>query len=99
MNKPNLVHKDIVQLNLAWLNVSMSGEQISIDKYVDKSVEKRKKITIKSEKTTPTVSNRVNINHLMSKVRDEEKKQRKENLIFFGLIGSVIIITGIIASF
>ena len=44
-------------------------------------------------------STRVNINNLMSKVREEEKKQRKENLIFFGLIGSVIIITGVIASF
>ena len=73
----------------------MSGEQISIDR----SIETPKKITIESKKTTSKVSNRVNINHLMSKVRDEEKKQRKENLIFFGLIGSVIIITGVIASF
>ena len=73
----------------------MSGEQIS----VDRGIETPKKVTIESKKTTSAASNRVNINHLLSKVRDEEKKQRKENLIFFGLIGSVIIITGIIASF
>jgi len=73
----------------------MSGEQISIDR----NLEAPKKATIETKKTIPTISNRVNINDLMSKVRDEEKKQKKENLIFFGLIGSLIIITGIIASF
>ena len=43
-------------------------------------------------------SARANINNLMSKVRADHKKQRKENLVFFGLIGSVVVITGIIAS-
>jgi hypothetical protein len=43
-------------------------------------------------------SGRVNINNLMSKVRADHKKQKNENLVFVGLIGSVIIITGIIAS-
>ena len=43
-------------------------------------------------------NNRVDINDLMSRVRDDEKKQKKENLIFFSLIASVIVITGIIAS-
>ena len=41
---------------------------------------------------------RVDINDLLSRVRDDEKKQKKENLVFFGLIASVIAITGIIAS-
>ena len=43
-------------------------------------------------------SRRVNINNLMSKVRANHQKQKKENLIFVGLIGSVVVITGIIAS-
>ena len=43
-------------------------------------------------------TNRVDINDLMSRVRDDEKKQKKENLVFFSLIASVIVITGIIAS-
>ena len=45
-----------------------------------------------------TRSNRVDINDLMSRVRDDEKKQKKENLVFFSLIVSVIVITAIIAS-
>ena len=43
-------------------------------------------------------SNRVDINDLMSRVRDDEKKQKKENIVFFSLIATVIVITGIIAS-
>ena len=43
-------------------------------------------------------SKRVDINVLLSKVRDDEKKQKKENLAFFGIVASVIVITGIIAS-
>ncbi len=41
---------------------------------------------------------RVNINNLMSKVRAGHKKQKKENLVYVGLVGSVLVITGIIAS-
>ena len=41
---------------------------------------------------------RVDINDLISRVRHDEKKQKKENLVFFGLVASVIVITGIIAS-
>ena len=45
-----------------------------------------------------TRANRVDINDLMSRVRDDEKKQKKENIVFFSLIASVIVITAIIAS-
>ena len=45
-----------------------------------------------------TKSNRVDINDLMSRVRDDEKKQKKENIVFFSLIATVVVITGIIAS-
>ena len=38
------------------------------------------------------------INILLNRVRGEEKRERKENLLFLGLIASVIIVTGIIAS-
>ena len=41
---------------------------------------------------------RVDINDLLSRVRDDEKKRKKENLVFFSLIASVIAVTGIIAS-
>ena len=44
-------------------------------------------------------SKKVNINNLLSKIRQEKNKQKKENLIFIGLICGVVTVTGIIASF
>tara|TARA_B100000963_G_scaffold318420_1_gene299524 strand:- start:897 stop:1088 length:192 start_codon:yes stop_codon:yes gene_type:complete len=41
---------------------------------------------------------KVDINILLNRVRHEKKRERKENLLFLGLIGSVIIVTGILAS-
>ena len=61
----------------------MSGEISSLDQQVE-------------VKKNPNI--KVDINDLLSRVRDEKKKERKENLLFLGLIGSVIVITGIIAS-
>ena len=50
---------------------------------------------------TPIVhsSKKVDINLLLSKVRQEKNKEKKENYIFLGLICGVVAITGIIASF
>ena len=61
----------------------MSGEISSLDHQVE-------------VKKNPNI--KVDINDLLSRVRDEKKKERKENLLFLSLIGSVIVITGIIAS-
>ena len=60
----------------------MSGDQVNYNKISNNSSPDR----------------RVDINNLLSKVRDDEKKQKKENLVFFGLVASIIVITGIIAS-
>ena len=60
----------------------MSGDQVNYSKISNGSSPDR----------------RVDINDLLSRVRDNEKKQKKENLVFFGLVASVIVITGIIAS-
>ena len=54
----------------------------------DDEVKKSKKIN----------TQKVDINVLMDRVRDEKKKEKKENLIFLSLIASVILITGVIAS-
>ena len=70
----------------------MSGERII---ETDQTIKTSSDISIKSPSKIP---GRVDINNLMSKVREEERKQKKENLVFFGLISSVIVITGIIAS-
>ena len=63
----------------------MSGEQLTA-----KDLNKNPKAYI---------SKRVDINNLLSKVRQEKNKEKKENLIFIGLICGVVTVTGIIASF
>ena len=61
---------------------------------VDASKDLGMKVNVSQTKN----SGRVNINNLMSKVRADYRKQKKENLVFVGLIGSIVVITGIIAS-
>jgi len=58
-------------------------------------------VTAKDLNKTPKAysSKRVDINNLLSKVREEKNKEKKESLIFVGLIFGVVAITGIIASF
>ena len=58
-------------------------------------------LTAKDQNKTQTdySSRRVDINNLLSKVRQEKNKQQKENYIFLGLICGVVAVTGIIASF
>lgn len=71
----------------------MSGEQI----IEVNQVKTQSKIDTAS-KSPSKISKRVDINKLLSRVRSEERKQKKENLVFFGVISSVIVATGIIAS-
>ena len=66
----------------------MSGEQITT-KVINSNV-KTQSIRSKTSK--------VNINNLLSKVRKENNKEKKENYIFLGLICGVVMVTGIIAS-
>ena len=62
------------------------------------TVDASKDLGMKVNESQTKNSGRVNINNLMSKVRADYQKQKKENLVFVGLIGSVVVITGIIAS-
>ena len=71
----------------------MRGDQLATDRSTKTpNVNYRKASHVRSS------HNRVDINDLINRVREDEKKQKKENLVFFGLIASVIAITGIIAS-
>ena len=57
--------------------------------------------SLRNQTEPQTIKNKdqkVDINILLNRVRGEEKKERKENLLFLSLIASVIIVTGIIAS-
>jgi len=78
----------------SMVNCVMSGERII---ETEQNIKTQTSMAVKS-KSPHKISGRVDINNLMSRVREEERKQKKENLVFFGLISSVIVITGIIAS-
>ena len=67
----------------------MSGEQIT-----EKNLNKMDKSNV----YLGSPSKKVNINYLLSKVREEKSKERKENYIFLGLICGIVAITGVIAS-
>ena len=72
----------------------MSGEYII---EADQHIKAQPNVTTAS-KAQKKMPNRVDINKLMFKVRNEENKQRKENLLFLGIISSVIVVIGIVAS-
>jgi hypothetical protein len=80
----------------------MSGEQVAnqqpIDTLDNKNLDELNTNSFSIKMNKKKISKRVDINVLMSKIRNEKKKQSKENLVFFGLLSSVIIVTGIIAS-
>ena len=72
----------------------MSTEQMSTNLTHDQTIgyDGGARKSIKSD------THKVDINVLMDRVREEKKKEKKENIIFLSLIASVILITGVIAS-
>ena len=71
----------------------MRGDQLAADRNI-----KTSNLNYYRASKRRSSNTRVDINDLISRVRDNEKKQKKENLFFFGIVASVIVITGIIAS-
>ena len=71
----------------------MSQEQVARNLTEDTTLEFVKEHKVETQPA------KVDINILMDRVRAEKKKEKKENLIFLSLIASVIVITGVIASF
>ena len=66
----------------------MSGEYVSDAGIIASNKAKNKRKFAK----------RVDINILLNKVRADQKKEKFENGIFFGLVAAVIVVTGIIIS-
>ncbi len=68
--------------------ISMSGEQLTA-----------KELNRKSEDLTFRKSSlRVDINDLTSRARQRNKKEKRENYIFLGLVLAVVVVTGVVAS-
>ena len=76
-----------------WLNLDyMSGENITRNSVETQKMEGELHSLKNSKKQ------RVDINVLLNKVRLAKKKEKMESTIFFGLIATVILVTGIIVS-
>ena len=79
--------------------LSMSTEQLP-KKNINHLIVDSKDISLELDNITPKKNKKkVDINLLMDKVREEKKREKKENLIFISLIASVVLVTGAIASF
>ena len=73
----------------------MSGEQIANTSVETQKIEEE----LYSLKNSPSkTKNKVDINDLLNKVRLAQKKERMESTIFFGLVATVIVVTGVIVS-
>tara|TARA_Y100000741_G_scaffold354378_1_gene328640 strand:- start:254 stop:472 length:219 start_codon:yes stop_codon:yes gene_type:complete len=71
----------------------MSGEQITKNSIETQTLEGELH-SLKNSSKKP----RVDINVLLNKVRSAQKKEKMESTIFFGLVATVILVTGIIVS-
>ena len=67
----------------------MSGDQITNSEF------NQANLIIKK---TSRKSKKVDINILLNKVRTDQKKEKLENTIFFGLVTMAVVVTGIIVS-
>lgn len=72
----------------------MSTEQFSKNSDTQLMIDSIEAVEVKKKRPQ-----RVDINNLIERVREEKKKEKKENLIFISLIASAVLITGAIASF
>ena len=72
----------------------MSTEQMSTDLTHDQKIGYADELNVSKKIDI----HKVDINILMDRVREENKKEKKENIIFLSLIASAILITGVIAS-
>jgi len=71
----------------------MSLKQLTNSKILEKE-----SIDFYNQKTSKKNISRVDINCLLIKLREKKKLQKQENLLFFGIISSIIITVGVIAT-
>ena len=83
----------IVFIFQEWLIINMSGEKI-----INSEINAASSLLI-HQKSVKTSSRRVNINILLDRAREVEKKENRINLISVGMTLSLIFIVGIILSF
>ena len=88
-----MVIRQIVYFACRWLITFMSSEKTSINANVLPPLVTHEKIEEVSS------SGRVDINILLNRARKKEEKETRSNLVFGGLILSLIFVVGLILSF
>ena len=83
----------IVFIFQEWLIINMSGEKI-----INSEINDASSLLI-PQKSVKTSSRPVNINILLDRAREVEKKENRISLISVGLTLSLIFIVGIVLSF
>ena len=79
----------LIQVDLCFNIVCMSGEQVTNSGFYE---------THTKVKKTSRNSKKVDITILLNNVKEEKKKEKFENTIFYGLAATAIVVTGIIVS-
>ena len=74
---------------ITWL-FTLCGKQLTAKESINIS-----EVQLSNKSNT---ASRVNITDLLSRVREEKNREKKENYIFLGVICAVVTVTGIIAS-
>jgi len=82
----------IVYIMYSCKNFLMSAEKNYLG-------EQSASVLTKPEVAKDNFSGRVDINILIARVRSQEKKEYKTNLVFFSLFSAVVLVMGIILSF
>ena len=84
----------IAQNLYLWFN----NFKMSTEKFTNTKIPEIKTIDFDKKNTSEKIRTSVDINSLLIKLREKEKLQKKENLLFFGVIGLIMITIGIIAT-
>ena len=84
----------IVHYTFQWLVASMS-----VEKKFSSEISDLPSLTTTEKNKEISSSVRVDINILLNRARKIKEKENKINLVFFGLISALVVITGIILSF
>jgi len=84
----------IVYYTIQWLVACMSAEKI-----ISTEINDLPSLTTTEKNKEISSSGRVDINILLNRARKIKEKENKINLVFFGLISALVVITGIILSF
>ena len=92
--KPKMSYSLIVYYTIQWLVACMSAEKI-----ISTVINDLPSLTTTEKNKEISSSGRVDINILLNRARKIKEKENKINLVFFGLISALVVITGIILSF